>query len=232
MPVLAKKLSTATLRHQIVDEVRQAILNGSLLPGERLVERDLAARMGTSLTVVREAIIQLEAEGLITKRTNSSTHVTELSPSEINQIFSVRYVLEEYAFVEAARLGSAQEIVQIDRLHQEALHSAKAGNGRRYIQQDFAWHEAVWQMSHNQCLLDSLKRVVLPLFGFSLIASAVQKSFDLQQDARSHEPLLKAISAHDVGAARRAYRAASAAWRIEISKADVPTSTEVGSRRR
>src|SRR5258708_2941801 len=107
MPIVARKLATSTLRHQIVQQVREAILKGSLQPGERLVERDLAARFGTSLTAVREAIIQLESEGLITKRPNSTTHVTELSPDEIEQLSAVRKVLEEYAFVEAARHGTA-----------------------------------------------------------------------------------------------------------------------------
>jgi DNA-binding GntR family transcriptional regulator len=54
-------------------------------------------------------MIQLESEGLITKRRNSTTHVTQLSPEDISQIFAVRRVLEEFAFVEAARHGTAQE---------------------------------------------------------------------------------------------------------------------------
>jgi len=221
MPIVVRKLAVATLRHRIVEEIRQGILNGSLVPGERLVERDLAVRLGTSLTVAREAVIQLEAEGLITKLPNSSTHVTELSPGDIDQIYSVRCVLEEYAFVEAARHGTNQEIRQLDQLHQEAVRSAEAGNGRRYIQQDLAWHELVWQTSHNPYLYDSLRRVVLPLFGFSLIASAVAKSFGLLEDARSHEPLLEAISRHDPGATRKAYRVAAEMWMTKMPKAEV-----------
>ena len=224
MPIVARKLAVATLRHRIVEEVRQAILNGSLVPGERLVERDLAARVGTSLTVAREAIIQLEAEGLITKRPNSSTQVTELSPREIEQIFSVRFVLEEYAFVEAARHRTDEELRQLDQLHQEAVRSAKAGNGRRYIQQDLAWHESVWKSSHNEYLYDSLRRVVLPLFGFSLIESAVQKTFDLLEDARSHEPVLEAISRQDPAATRKAYRVAAEAWKIKTAKSEIQKS--------
>jgi DNA-binding GntR family transcriptional regulator len=232
MPIVVRKLAVATLRHRIVEEIRQSILNGSLVPGERLVERDLAVRLGTSLTVAREAVIQLEAEGLITKLPNSSTHVTELSPSDIDQIYSVRCVLEEYAFVEAARHGTNQEIRQLDQLHEEAVRSAKAGNGRRYIQQDLAWHELVWQTSHNPYLYDSLRRVVLPLFGFSLIASAVEKSFDLLEDARSHEPLLEAISRHDSGATRKAYRVAAEMWMTKMPKAEVQAGASLPARSR
>jgi DNA-binding GntR family transcriptional regulator len=219
MPLTSKKISTATLRQQIVQEVRQAILNGTLHPGERLVERNLAASLGTSLTAAREAMIQLEAEGLITKRPNSTTHVTQLSPEEISQIFAVRRVLEEFAFVEAARHGTAQENSKLEQIHMKALRFAEAGDARAYIGQDLAWHEAVWRMAHNQFLYASLSRAILPLFGFGVIGVAMQEGFDLVEDARNHEPLLKAIAGHDVAATRRAYRAAADNWSIEVQKA-------------
>jgi DNA-binding GntR family transcriptional regulator len=219
MPLTSKKISTATLRQQIVHEVRQAILNGTLHPGERLVERNLAASLGTSLTAAREAMIQLESEGLITKRPNSTTHVTQLSPEEISQIFAVRRVLEEFAFVEAARHGTPQENSKLEQIHTKAVRFAEAGDARAYIGQDLNWHEAVWRMAHNQFLYASLTRAILPLFGFSVIGVAMQEGFDLVEDARNHEPLLKAIAAHDVAATRRAYRAAADNWSVEAMKA-------------
>jgi DNA-binding GntR family transcriptional regulator len=219
MPLTSKKISTATLRQQIVQEVRQAILNGTLHPGERLVERNLAASLGTSLTSAREAMIQLESEGLITKRPNSTTHVTQLSPEEISQIFAVRRVLEEFAFVEAAKHGTTQENTKLEQIHMKALRFAEAGDARAYIGQDLAWHEAVWRMSHNPYLYASLSRAILPLFGFSVIGVAMQEGFDLVEDARNHEPLLTAIAAHDVAATRRAYRAAADNWSVETQKA-------------
>jgi DNA-binding GntR family transcriptional regulator len=194
MPLTSKKISTATLRQQIVQEVRQAILNGTLHPGERLVERNLAVSLGTSLTAAREAMIQLESEGLITKRPNSTTHVTQLSPEEISQIFAVRRVLEEFAFVEAARHGTAQENSKLEQIHTRALRFAEAADARAYIGQDLAWHEAVWRMAHNPFLYASLNRAILPLFGFSVIGVAMQEGFDLVEDARNHEPLLQAIA--------------------------------------
>jgi DNA-binding GntR family transcriptional regulator len=219
MPLTSKKISTATLRQQIVHEVRQAILNGTLHPGERLVERNLAASLGTSLTAAREAMIQLESEGLITKRPNSTTHVTQLSLEEIGQIFAVRRVLEEFAFVEAARHGTVQENSKLEQIHMKALRFAEAGDARAYIGQDLAWHEAVWRMAHNPFLFASLTRAILPLFGFSVIGVAMQEGFDLVEDARNHEPLLKAIAGRDVAATRRAYRAAADHWSVEAMKA-------------
>lgn len=93
------KLSSSTLRIQIVEKVKTAILTGTLSEGERL-ERDLAAQLGTSLTAVRDALIQLEAEGFITEKPNTTTHVTKLFPKEIvNLCTRVRENTEKYPIV-------------------------------------------------------------------------------------------------------------------------------------
>src|SRR5215510_9687304 len=85
----------------------------------RIVERKLAAQFGASLAVVREAIIQLEAEGFITKWPNTSTHVTRLSLAETEKIFAVRKVLEAFAVEEAARLATSQDIESLQKLFLE-----------------------------------------------------------------------------------------------------------------
>ena len=132
MPLPARPLVQATLRHQIVQQIRQAILNGSLVPGERVVERALAERLGTSLTATREALIQLETEGLITKKPNATTHVTELSTQEIEQIYAVRRILERYAFDKAARVADAKAILSLQQLHKDAVRVAGSGDNSRH----------------------------------------------------------------------------------------------------
>ena len=94
MEVMFERLANSTLRSRIAEQLRDAIVDGTLRTGERIVERKLAAQFGASLAVVREAIIQLEAEGFITIWPNTSTHVTQLSLAETEKIFAVRKVLE------------------------------------------------------------------------------------------------------------------------------------------
>ena len=94
MASVFERLTTQTLRGQIAQRIRHAILNGTLKPGERLVERKLASEFGASLTAVREAVIELETDGFITKRPNAFTYVTKLSITEIEKVFVLRKVLE------------------------------------------------------------------------------------------------------------------------------------------
>ena len=64
----------------------------------------------------------------------------------------MRRVLEEFAFVEAARHGTPAENNKLEQIHRKALRFAESGDARAYIGQDLAWHEAVWRMAHNQFL--------------------------------------------------------------------------------
>jgi DNA-binding GntR family transcriptional regulator len=121
-------------------------------------------------------------------------------------------VLEEYAVGEAAQHGTSQEVRELERLHDEAVRSAKAGNRHLYIQQDLAWHQLIWQMSRNEYLCESLRRVALPFFGFSLITADIQVRFDMLDDAITHEPVMKAICAHDPVKARSVYHEAIELW--------------------
>jgi DNA-binding GntR family transcriptional regulator len=214
MPLVQTKIVPSTLRQQIAREIRQSILQRHLLPGERLIEREISVRFGTSLTVVREALIQLEAEGLITKRPNATTNVVELNNSELENICAVRGILEHYAFQQAARRASDENIRGLEALYDETLSAARTANGFAYVTADLNWHEAVWQASGNSCLADTLRRVIIPLFGFSSIMITPEKH-SLMKDAQSHKPLLDAIRARDVAGAGKAYKQAEAQWRLQ-----------------
>jgi DNA-binding GntR family transcriptional regulator len=216
MPLITEKLTSATLRFQTSEKIRAGILSGSLKPGERLVERELAQQLGTSLTVVREALVQLETEGFITKRPNSATYITQLGPGEIAQILAVRRVLEGFAFEEAARTATDERTHILEKLHLEAVEAARASDYQAYIHADLLWHDAVWQTTANESLRGALRRLVLPLFGFSAMLVASREGFDLRQDAYSHLPVLEAIRKRDPAATRRAFDVAYDAWSARL----------------
>ena len=103
--VAFERLPSYSLQGRIAETLREAILNGTLEEGQRLVERNLAAQLGASLTAVREALIELEMEGFIQKRRNAATDVTKLTPEDTEKIFAVRSALEAYAVEQAALAG-------------------------------------------------------------------------------------------------------------------------------
>jgi DNA-binding GntR family transcriptional regulator len=97
------------------DTVRQFILGGSFLPGERLVEEDLAHRVGVSRTSIRDSLRRLAGEGLVRTEANRGTFVAEMSSEEIDEIFQLRAVLEGHATALAAVNGQPEHWDQLSQ---------------------------------------------------------------------------------------------------------------------
>ncbi|MEO3925183.1 GntR family transcriptional regulator [Micromonosporaceae bacterium B7E4] len=113
----------ALIRAQVLENLRQAILDRRLAPGQRLIERELVTLTGVSRTSVREALRELAAEGLVTAIPNKGTVVTSVSAEEARQLYQVRSVLEALAgrlFVEHASTAQRKALVRalekVDRL--------------------------------------------------------------------------------------------------------------------
>ncbi|RUU34303.1 GntR family transcriptional regulator [Mesorhizobium sp. Primo-A] len=101
------------MREQTVVTLREALLNEVLKPGDKLAERKLAEQTGVSRTSIREALSQLESEGLVTRIAGKGMFVTRLSEQEIRQIYEARAILESAMtrmFVERASLGQMDEL--------------------------------------------------------------------------------------------------------------------------
>jgi DNA-binding GntR family transcriptional regulator len=105
---------SATLRAMVEDKLRQAISAGRFRPGQRLIERELCEMIGVGRTSVREALRQLEAEGLITSHPHRGPSVSVISLEEARQLYTVRALLESYSGQEFALKGSADDIERLD----------------------------------------------------------------------------------------------------------------------
>jgi GntR family transcriptional regulator, trigonelline degradation regulator len=105
----------APVRAQVLDNLRQAIIERQFAPGQRLIERELVELTGVSRTSVREALRELAAEGLVTAIPNKGTVVASVSAEEARQLYEVRSALEALAgrlFVEHASQGQRTALVK------------------------------------------------------------------------------------------------------------------------
>ena len=207
-----ERLSRSTLREQIVEKMKTAILTGALREGDRLVERRLVAKFETSLTVVREALLELETEVFVSKKTNAATYVTKLSMEAAEKIFSVRKVLERFAVEEAARLASVKQVQRLEAAYLELLDTARTHNAQLFILKDLALHEAMWQITANEYLEAVLHRTIHPIFAVTAIRILSCHPFDLLQDAYSHLPTIEAVKARNSAVAREVFLNAVDDW--------------------
>jgi DNA-binding GntR family transcriptional regulator len=139
----------------LVDALREAILDGRLAPGTRLVQEELAARYGTSRIPLREALRRLEGEGLVRTTHNRGAVVRPLSPKDVADLYDVRLALETLAVRRAAaRLADLREPTGTgSRL---AAQAASAGDLPALFHLDRDFHASITAESDNEHLVGLL----------------------------------------------------------------------------
>lgn len=141
---------SASLRILVEEKLRQAIATGRFKPGQRLVERELCEMIGVGRTSVREALRQLEAEGLITSYPHKGPVVSTITYEEAAQLYTVRALLESFAGQQFAENGSAADIAMLQAAVVEFEAAAESGVGSRLIEAKNAFYD---------CLMDGSKNV-------------------------------------------------------------------------
>jgi DNA-binding GntR family transcriptional regulator len=144
------------LADDVAGRLRRTILEGFLVPGERLREERLASMLHVSRGPVREALLQLEREGLVVRRRHRGATVARLSRRDLEEVFSLRLALERLALQWAARHATEEECErmeeQIGRQGAELLGDVS----RRFAAQlDLEFHDLVYQAAGHERLLRS-----------------------------------------------------------------------------
>jgi DNA-binding GntR family transcriptional regulator len=154
------------LKAPIAATIRRAIYAGQLRPGEALRELHLARELKVSQATIREALVQLEQEGVVVRVPNKGTTVTNFSREEVRERLELRVVLEGMAFTEAANRIDESHFRELSRL--AALISAALANKgpHELAQADLRFHRYVWEQSGNHTLLRMLVQLSAPLFAF------------------------------------------------------------------
>ncbi|WP_075293004.1 GntR family transcriptional regulator [Pararhizobium arenae] len=139
----------ASLRMQVEEKLRQAISVGRFKPGERLVERELCEMIGVGRTSIREALRQLEAEGLITSFPHRGPVVSTISYEEAAQLYTVRALLESFAGQQFAEQGTEEDMADLELRVKEFSDAAQADSRERLLAAKTAFYECLTNGSKN-----------------------------------------------------------------------------------
>jgi DNA-binding GntR family transcriptional regulator len=153
MAAARKILNSKSLRETIYEQIRDDITFGKLYPGQRLTEATLADTLKASRSPVREALRQLESEGLITFERNKGIAVSKLSLEQVDEIFDIRMVLEGYAaFLSAQRTLTRDDLRYLKQLN-KSLHQAAAMNDvHSWLDHNASFHKFFQTRSGNHNL--------------------------------------------------------------------------------
>ncbi|HTH97867.1 MAG TPA: GntR family transcriptional regulator [Stellaceae bacterium] len=184
------------LRDNIYDAVRADILACRLVPGEELREQDLAARYNVSRAPVRDALLRLEQDQLVTVHPRQGYSVNRISIADACEIFQYRVVLESNCASLAAEHASVEEL---DRLEQFRAVAA----GTDFIDYNHDFHSAVAAASGNRRMAKALADLVDQAERFVRISVSSIKGHDPAQLIAEHGALIDALQRRDArGAAR------------------------------
>jgi DNA-binding GntR family transcriptional regulator len=149
------KAVSRTLRAEVVDMIRDAIVTGQLKPGERLKESALARQMSVSRSPIREALRQLEQEGLIVSIPNQGSFVRSFDEDDVREIFTLRAALEDLACEIVLENGKLQPS-DLDRLEayiEQQKRAVEARDFERLTELDMEFHEFLCKKSGFERLL-------------------------------------------------------------------------------
>jgi DNA-binding GntR family transcriptional regulator len=195
--------------------VRDQILDGTLPPGQRLVELQLATQLDVSRTPIREALRRLIAEGLVATHPVSGLVVREVNQQEVEDIYAIREVLDGLAARLAAERLTEADLARLRLLTELMDESARGERWESVVHLNVKFHEVLYAAAHNErlasiggSLLDAVRRHSSMAFSdASRVASVVAE----------HEAVVRALEARDVNAAEEAARhhLATARHRLE-----------------
>jgi DNA-binding GntR family transcriptional regulator len=188
---------------EVYEQLRAAIVQGSIRPNERLIETDLAERLDVSRTPVRESMLRLAGDGLIMSQRRGWV-VREHSPGEIREVYEVRAALEGFAARLAADRATPEELVQIATIHEEYIHSVSQTARGELIEHNDAFHDAVVQAAHNNLLAERIHTNSQYYF-IHRIAGFLSDE-EVRNSIEGHGRLVTALNARDPAQAELAAR--------------------------
>lgn len=141
---------SATLRGQVEEKMREAIAQGLFKPGQRLVERELCEVLGVGRTSVREALRQLEAEGLIESFPHRGPSVAQVTPHEAEQLYELRALLEGYAGEKCAELADAAFLDRLDATVAAFVRACDAGDREALVLNKTAFYDLLFEGCGNK----------------------------------------------------------------------------------
>jgi DNA-binding GntR family transcriptional regulator len=212
---LLKLIQPISKKNQVVLAIKEAIISGSIKPGDQIVESRIAQELGSGIPLVREALIELEHQGFVQKTPYKGTTVTKLGPKEIKEIFQLRVELEALAVVWAKGHVRPADIKDLRKLINRMEQSAAAPDLDLFYESDLEFHRKLWDLSGNPYLANVLERMVVPLFAFFVMKTRREKESYIRS-AEMHEKIVAALESNSAAEVGELMRGSLKGWKDDM----------------
>ena len=201
-------LSIQTAPQAAAQALRAAIISGELKGGDRILEQHWSQRLGIGQPTLREALRELEHQGLLRKQPQRGTYVTLLSPEDYQRILEVRIPLEAVAVGKAAARLTVDAERKLTNLVMTMMGNEKNGDLGNFHDCDVSFHRTIWDLAGNEYLSELLETITFRLFVFSIAGRWPDKPNATSERiaaVRQHLSILEGIRTGDPHKARQAF---------------------------
>lgn len=195
-----------SLARRAYDAISEGLMAGAISPGSPLTSRSLSAALGVSVTPVREALKQLEADGALTSRSKSAFFVNDPSRIEYEQITELRLSTEGLAIRKAAAVATPADIAVIRRAKQEYEDVQRAPDRAiaLALPPNFRFHFAIYRLSGSPILLKVIETTWLRIG--PALHRYMRNVDEIEPGLRIHDEMVRALERNDPDAAEEALR--------------------------
>ena len=184
------------LRDVVFNTLRKAILRGELKPGERLMEIQLANKLGVSRTPIREAFRKLELEGLVLMIPRKGAEVAQITEKNMQDVLEVRKALEELSVQLACERITPEQVEEMKMAAEDFRKVLKSGDVTKIAEADVKFHDIIFAATNNQRLITLLNNLREQMYRFRVEYLKQKECYP--QLLEEHDKLIALISGGEV----------------------------------
>ncbi len=184
-----------SLVEKIVQGLEKKILDGSLKPGERIIEVSLCKILGVSRSPLREAFRILESKGFVTREPRKGITISQITPREVEEIYVIRANLESLATYLAVKKQNPDALKKLRKLHQQMVAVAIKGNTSAYFSLNLKFHDTLIGACENSRLIRLIDTFGKQTMRYRLEAITVHGWMD--SSIKIHEAILDSFASGD-----------------------------------
>ena len=192
------------LRDVVFNTLREAILRGDLQPGERLMELQLAAKLGVSRTPIREAIRMLEQEGLAVTVPRKGAEVAKMTLKGMEDVLEIRGALDEFAVQLACERITEEQLLELKKRKQDFEVSLKSGDVKQIAEADVHFHDVIYEATENPKLVILLNNLREQIYRYRI--EYIKKAENHPILIKEHEAIFDALMKRNQEEARLSIR--------------------------
>lgn len=192
------------LSEAVYEVIKEGLVNGTLEPGTKIKEEEIARQLGVSRTPVREAIHKLEREGLVEIIPRYGTFIVSISPKDVREIYDIRGALEALALRSGFSRIDKKKLLEMGELHKRCEQPVKKGDLDSFIEVDAKFHDLIIKASGN----DRLIRLMWNLKNQIRVSKLESLSVPgrAEKSLKEHENIISAVFEGDKEKAERLLR--------------------------